>query len=93
MDKRANNKLLTELAKELVKTSLPGAYSITPVHSLIQKDGDSCGLFICLIFWRRFLKEAGNDYTSAGLLRRRWNILKCILDFSDESKGKETGSS
>ncbi|KAG1702151.1 hypothetical protein DVH05_009942 [Phytophthora capsici] len=93
MDKRANNKLLTELAEELVTTCLPVAYQITPVHSPIQNDGDSCGLFVCLFFWRRFLKEAGNDYSSTGLLRRRWDVLKCILDYSDESTSKAKDNS
>eukprot|EP00644_Phytophthora_capsici_P019463 jgi/Phyca11/133690/e_gw1.645.5.1 len=93
MDKRANNKLLTELAEELTTTCLPVAYQITPVHSPIQNDGDSCGLFVCLFFWRRFLKEAGNDYSSTGLLRRRWDVLKCILDYSDESTSKAKDNS
>ncbi|ETK80071.1 hypothetical protein F441_09283 [Phytophthora nicotianae CJ01A1] len=93
MDKRANNKLLTELAEELVTTCLAVAYQITTVHSPIQNDGDSCGLFVCLFFWRRFLKEAGNDYSSTGLLRRRWEVLKCILDYSDDSTSKAKDNS
>ncbi|KAG6952663.1 hypothetical protein JG687_00012867 [Phytophthora cactorum] len=42
-----------------------------PQDSPIQKDGYNCGLFVCLYFWRRLCKEAGNDYSTNGLLRRR----------------------
>ncbi|KAG6971908.1 hypothetical protein JG687_00001758 [Phytophthora cactorum] len=44
---------------------------LTGVHCPIQKDGDNCGLFICLFYWRRVFKEAGKDYSESGLLRRR----------------------
>ncbi|ETN23228.1 hypothetical protein PPTG_02860 [Phytophthora nicotianae INRA-310] len=89
-NKRANHNLLAELADELVKKSLPQGYSITPIHSPIQKDGYNCGLFICLYFWRRFWKEAGSDYTETGLVRRRWDVMHLIVEFSDGSKEKET---
>eukprot|EP00644_Phytophthora_capsici_P000848 jgi/Phyca11/7030/fgenesh1_pm.PHYCAscaffold_16_\ len=93
MDKRANHNLLAEVADELVKKSLTQSYSITPVHSPLQKDGNNCGLFVCIFFWRRFWKEAGSDYTETGLLRRRWDVLRLIVEFSDESKEKETVTS
>ncbi|KAG1705704.1 hypothetical protein DVH05_003457 [Phytophthora capsici] len=93
MDKRANHNLLAEVADELVKKSLTQSYSITPVHSPLQKDGNNCGLFVCIFFWRRFWKEAGSDYTETGLLRRRWDVLRLIVEFSDESKEKETEAS
>ncbi|ETL83801.1 hypothetical protein L917_16322 [Phytophthora nicotianae] len=64
-------------------------FSVTVVHSPIQKDGFNCGVFICLYFWRRFWKGAGSDYTEKGLLRRRWDILRTIMEFSDESKDEE----
>ncbi|ETI50549.1 hypothetical protein F441_05942 [Phytophthora nicotianae CJ01A1] len=89
-NKRANHNLLAELADELVKKSLPQGYSITPIHNPIQKDGYNCGLFICLYFWRRFWKEAGSDYTETGLVRRRWDVMHLIVEFSDGSKEKET---
>ncbi|KAG2844804.1 hypothetical protein PC129_g699 [Phytophthora cactorum] len=63
--------LLEEIAGELVKRSLPQPYQIVSVHCPIQKDGDNCGLFICLFYWRRVFKEAGKDYSESGLLRRR----------------------
>ncbi|KAG3148885.1 hypothetical protein PC128_g23499 [Phytophthora cactorum] len=70
-DKRANQNPQAEVADELIKKSLPKAYQIVAVHSPIQKDGYNCGLFVCLYFWRRLCKEAGNDYITNGLLRRR----------------------
>ncbi|ETP26258.1 hypothetical protein F441_00986 [Phytophthora nicotianae CJ01A1] len=88
-DKRANHNLLAQLADEIVKKSLTKAFSVTVVHSPIQKDGFNCGVFICLYFWRRFWKGAGSDYTEEGLLRRRWDILRTIMEFSDESKDEE----
>ncbi|ETI56429.1 hypothetical protein F443_01013 [Phytophthora nicotianae P1569] len=60
-----------------------------PLDVPIQKDGFNCGVFICLYFWRRFWKGAGSDYTEEGLLRRRWDILRTIMEFSDESKDEE----
>ncbi|ETO65679.1 hypothetical protein F444_17099 [Phytophthora nicotianae P1976] len=88
-DKRANHNLLAQLADEIVKKSLTKAFCVTVVHSPIQKDGFNCGVFICLYFWRRFWKGAGSDYTEEGLLRRRWDILRTIMKFSDEIKEKE----
>ncbi|ETP28998.1 hypothetical protein F442_21784 [Phytophthora nicotianae P10297] len=85
-DKRANHNLLAQLAGEIVKKSIAKAFSVTVVPSPIQKDGD---VFICLYFWRRFWKGAGSDYTEKGLLRRRWDILRTIMEFSDEIKEKE----
>ncbi|KAE9094944.1 hypothetical protein PF010_g16904, partial [Phytophthora fragariae] len=84
--KRVNQKLLSEMAEELVKRCLPQPYTIATVLSPIQKDSDNCGLFICLYFWRRLFKEAGNDYSKTGLLRRRWDVLRAIVNFSDSSK-------
>eukprot|EP00644_Phytophthora_capsici_P001734 jgi/Phyca11/107786/e_gw1.14.351.1 len=55
-------------------------FSITPVHSPLQKDGNNCGLFIYVFFWRRFWKEVGSDYTDTGLLRRRWDVLRLIAE-------------
>ncbi|GMF44436.1 unnamed protein product [Phytophthora fragariaefolia] len=85
-NKRVNQNLLAELADELSKMSLSRPYKVTLVHSPVQKDSNNCGLFILLFFWRRLDKEAGNDYTAQGLLRRRWNILQTVVDFSDECK-------
>ncbi|EEY67352.1 cysteine protease family C48, putative [Phytophthora infestans T30-4] len=55
----------------------------------IQKDSDNCGLFIILHFWRRFVKEMRSDYTTVGLLRRQWDVLRTVVDFSDASKGEQ----
>ncbi|ETO78065.1 hypothetical protein F444_06839, partial [Phytophthora nicotianae P1976] len=34
--------------------------------------------------------EAGSDYTETGLVRRRWDVMHLIVEFSDGSKEKET---
>ncbi|KAF1781316.1 Ulp1 protease family, C-terminal catalytic domain [Phytophthora cactorum] len=80
-DKRANQNPQAEVADELIKKSLPKAYQVVAVHSPIQKDGYNCGLFVCLYFWRRLCKEAGNDYSTNGLLRRRWDMLRTMVTF------------
>ncbi|KAG7385526.1 hypothetical protein PHYPSEUDO_001291 [Phytophthora pseudosyringae] len=89
LDKRSYHNFLEELAEELVKKSLPRPYTIITVHSPVQKDGDNCGPFVCLYFWRRVFKEAGNDYLETGLLRRRWDLLRNIVEFSDSSKNSD----
>ncbi|KAE8969285.1 hypothetical protein PF002_g21706 [Phytophthora fragariae] len=86
MDKRANYNLLEALAQELVDRGLSSSHQIVSVHSPIQMDSDNCGLFVCSFFWRRVDKEAGNDYTKNGLLRRRWHIMRTVVNFSDCSK-------
>ncbi|KAF1772727.1 hypothetical protein GQ600_13935 [Phytophthora cactorum] len=90
--KLAYHNLLEEIEGDLVKRSLPQPYQIVSVHCPIQKDGDNCGLFICLFYWRRVFKEAGNDYSESGLLRRHWDLLRILVDFSDSNKsvGEET---
>uniref|UniRef100_H3H7N6 Ubiquitin-like protease family profile domain-containing protein n=1 Tax=Phytophthora ramorum TaxID=164328 RepID=H3H7N6_PHYRM len=82
MNKRANYKLLEALAQELVKRGLSCEHQIIFVQSPIQKDSDNCGLFVCMFFWCRVDEEAGNDYTKDGLLRRRWDIFKTVVNFS-----------
>ncbi|KAG7382764.1 hypothetical protein PHYPSEUDO_004338 [Phytophthora pseudosyringae] len=91
-DKRSNQNLLAEVAEELKGKSLFETFQTVAAHSPIQKDSDNCGLCICLFVWRRFFKEAGSDYTATGLQRRRWDLLRTIVSFSDTSKAKETAT-
>ncbi|KAG6960993.1 hypothetical protein JG688_00009331 [Phytophthora aleatoria] len=58
-------------------------------HNPIQKDGVNCCLFACLFFWRKLFKEATNDFTETGLVRRRWDILRVVIDFGDATKSEE----
>ncbi|KAG1711904.1 hypothetical protein DVH05_009145 [Phytophthora capsici] len=88
-DKKATQNLLGELAEELNEKCFPEKHKIVAVHSPIQKDGYNCGLFVCLYFWRRLFKDAGNDYTPTGLQRRRWDGFCSVVGFSDsESMNK-----
>ncbi|KAG3140360.1 hypothetical protein C6341_g20040 [Phytophthora cactorum] len=89
MDKRAHHNLLEALAQELVKRSLPHAYQISSVHSPLQSDEYNCGLFVCLFFWRRLAKEVGSDYTERGLMRRRWDILRMVVQATMDKGSKE----
>ncbi|POM62255.1 SUMO protease [Phytophthora palmivora] len=101
LGKRANMNILTEIADEL-RLNVPRSmsdicvagffrrclYSITLVHSPIQRDSDNCGLFVCLYFWRRFDKEVGTN-SSNDLIRQRWDILRAVMDFSNSSKDRK----
>ncbi|KAE8888098.1 hypothetical protein PF006_g5896 [Phytophthora fragariae] len=80
--KRSNQNLLAEVAGEFVVKSLC-QFSIVSIHSPLQKDTDNCGLFVCLYFWRRVFKEAGNDYSEMMLTRRRWDTLRMVVNFTD----------
>jgi hypothetical protein len=73
---------LADLAAELKTLSLSEAYEIRAVHSPIQKDGDNCGLFICLFVWHRFFKEAA----TAELQRRRWDVLRTVVEEDSDVK-------
>ncbi|KAE9064353.1 hypothetical protein PF010_g28643 [Phytophthora fragariae] len=81
VDKRTHLKLLQAIANEIISTTLTGFAQMT-MHSPTQKDSDSCGLFVCLFFWKRLWKEAGSDYTHMGLRLRRWEVLHAIIEFS-----------
>ncbi|KAE9003567.1 hypothetical protein PR002_g17300 [Phytophthora rubi] len=81
VDKRTHLKLLQAIANEIISTTLTG-FAQTTMHSPTQKDSDSCGLFVCLFFWKRLWKEAGSDYTHMGLRLRRWKVLHAIIEFS-----------
>ncbi|KAE9344108.1 hypothetical protein PF008_g9388 [Phytophthora fragariae] len=81
VDKRTHLKLLQAIANEIISTTLTG-FAQTTMHSPTQKESDSCGLFVCLFFWKRLWKEAGSDYTHMGLRLRRWEVLHAIIEFS-----------
>ncbi|KAI9986947.1 hypothetical protein PInf_025921 [Phytophthora infestans] len=88
LDKRAYHNLLEELAQELNQGVMKQSYEIVAVHTPVQTDSSNCGLFVCLYFWRRVYKEAGNDYSETGLLRRRWDVLRSVI-FSDSCKKED----
>ncbi|POM71359.1 LOW QUALITY PROTEIN: hypothetical protein PHPALM_12084 [Phytophthora palmivora] len=81
VDKRTHLRLLKDIAHEIQATALTGFTQVTQ-HSPTQKDSDSCGLFVCLYFWKRLWKEAGSNYTNSGLRLKRWEILQSIVSFS-----------
>ncbi|EEY68999.1 uncharacterized protein PITG_05162 [Phytophthora infestans T30-4] len=64
-------------------------YKIVAVHTSVQTDSNNWGLFVCLYFWRRVYKEAGNDYSETGLLRRRWDVLRSVIELSDSCKKED----
>ncbi|POM74414.1 SUMO protease [Phytophthora palmivora] len=81
VDKRTHLRLLEDIAHEIQATALTGFTQVTQ-HSPTQKDSDSCGLFVCLYFWKRLWKEAESNYTNSGLRLKRWEILQSIVSFS-----------
>ncbi|ETM43878.1 hypothetical protein L914_10811, partial [Phytophthora nicotianae] len=81
-DKRATQNLLGELAEELNKKCFP-------------KKTSSCGgtqsntkRWLQLRI-RRLFKDAGNDYTAAGLQRRRWDVFRSVVEFSDSASSNK----
>ncbi|KAG6941380.1 hypothetical protein JG687_00019687, partial [Phytophthora cactorum] len=78
MDKRSHHNLLEE-----------HRYQITSVHSPLQNDGYNCGLFVCLFFWCRLVNEVGSDYSESGWMRRRWNILRMIVQATMDKDSKD----
>ncbi|KAF1793328.1 hypothetical protein GQ600_16483 [Phytophthora cactorum] len=60
-------------------------------ESTAAKDGDNCGLFICLFYWRRVFKEAGKITPKVGFFVAL-DLLRIVVDFSDSNKsvGEET---
>ncbi|KAF1781647.1 Ulp1 protease family, C-terminal catalytic domain [Phytophthora cactorum] len=59
------------------------------LESPLQNDGYNCGLFVCLFFWRRLVNEVGSDYSESGWMRRRWNILRMIVQATMDKDSKD----
>lgn len=82
--------LLCELAEELNEKCFPEKHQIVAVHSPIRKECYNCGLLVCLYFCWRLLKDAGNDYTSTGPQRRRWDVSRSVVKFSDSASSNKS---
>ncbi|ETN13438.1 hypothetical protein PPTG_08268 [Phytophthora nicotianae INRA-310] len=71
-------KRLKDIADEIV-AALPDAYEEITVNGLLQHDGDSCGVLVCLQLWKCASAEAPSDVTKSGITKLRWKILQGIL--------------
>jgi len=91
LDSWAHHKLLSELAAEMISRTLTGFTQIA-VHNPLQKDGNNCGLFVCLFFWKRLSRDVASDYTDEGLARRRWQILHAVVPFQTSKENEETSN-
>jgi hypothetical protein len=91
LDSRAHHKLLSELAVDMIARALTGFTQIA-VHNPLQKDGNNCGLFVFLFFWKRLSRDVGSDYTDEGLARRRWQILHAVVNFQTSKENEEASN-
>ncbi|KAG2766974.1 hypothetical protein PC129_g25119 [Phytophthora cactorum] len=55
------------------------SYNDLEVTEPIQTDSDSCGVFVCRLFWTCVSSEAPSDVSSADVTKLRWEMLHAIM--------------
>ncbi|KUF76404.1 hypothetical protein AM587_10014406 [Phytophthora nicotianae] len=80
MNKRKIGKILKLMAREIDGGLLESAFKHLTMTTPRQKDGDSCGIFVCLQFWRQVSNAAPTDVSSRGLVRVRWEMLQALMN-------------
>ncbi|ETI46182.1 hypothetical protein PPTG_12342 [Phytophthora nicotianae INRA-310] len=80
MNKRKIGKILKLMAREIDGGLLESAFKHLTMTTPRQKDGDSCGIFACLQFWRQVSNAAPTDVSSRGLVRVRWEMLQALMN-------------
>ncbi|KAG1683340.1 hypothetical protein DVH05_007057 [Phytophthora capsici] len=80
MNKRKVGKVLKLLAREINGRLLEDTFKQTTLTKPRQKDGDSCGVFVCLLFWRQVSSAAPTDVSPEGLVRMRWEMLQALMN-------------
>jgi Ulp1 family protease len=86
MNKRKIAKVLKTMATEIVSGSLDGEYEVATLKPPRQKDGDSCGVLVCLCFWGQVSSDAPDNVSRVGVTRMRWEMLRAVM----EMKSKES---
>ncbi|GMF20228.1 unnamed protein product [Phytophthora fragariaefolia] len=66
LNKRKIAKVLKTLAAEIVSGVFDGEYEVTTLRTPRQKDGDSCGVFVCLRFCGQVSSDVPDDVTPRG---------------------------
>ncbi|KAI9984496.1 hypothetical protein PInf_005854 [Phytophthora infestans] len=66
MNKRNIGKILKLMALDIDGGLLESASKHLTMTTPRQKDGDSCGVFVCLRFWRQVSNAASTDVSSGG---------------------------
>ncbi|KAG1712949.1 hypothetical protein DVH05_000679 [Phytophthora capsici] len=80
MNKRKIGKVLKLLAREINGRLLEDTFKQTTLTKPRQKDGDSCGVIVCLLFWRQVSSAAPTDVSPEGLVRMRWEMLQALMN-------------
>ncbi|KAI9997590.1 hypothetical protein PInf_001518 [Phytophthora infestans] len=80
MNKRKIGKELKLLAREINGRLLEDTLKQTTLTKPRQKDGDSCGVFVCPLFWRQISSAASTDESPEGLVRMRWEMLQALMN-------------
>lgn len=79
-DKVTYVRLLEVLAAEVNNNVLGGKYEIFHTRTPVQRDQDSCGVYVCLHFWRYVDSNIARRLMMRGSETIRWNILKLVLE-------------
>ncbi|KAG6952468.1 hypothetical protein JG688_00013261 [Phytophthora aleatoria] len=81
MNKRKTAKVLKwMMAREIDEGVLQSKFKQLTIKKPRQKDGDSCGIFVCLQFWTQVSSNNPQDVAPVGLVRLRWKMLQALLD-------------
>ncbi|KAG2766377.1 hypothetical protein PC129_g14839 [Phytophthora cactorum] len=56
------------------------SYNDLEVTEPMQTDSDSCGVFVCRLFWACVSSEAPSDVSPAGVTKLWWEMLHAIMN-------------
>lgn len=80
MNKRKMGKILRLMALEIDGGLLECAFKHITMSTPRQKDGDSCGVFVCLQFWRQVSNAVPTDVSAGSRFRLRWEMLQALMN-------------
>ncbi|POM80656.1 Hypothetical protein PHPALM_1480 [Phytophthora palmivora] len=75
---------LAQDSDELNSDVLDGRYELKTEKTPRQKDGNSCGVFVCFQFWCRVTTKVHDDFTPKGMIALRWKMLRSIFSLIAE---------
>ncbi|GMF33429.1 unnamed protein product [Phytophthora fragariaefolia] len=79
MTKRAIAKVLKTMATEMVSAVLDGEYEVATLKTPHEKDGDSCGVFVCLRSWGQGSSDAPDGVSPGEVMRLHWEMLRAVI--------------
>ncbi|KAG3248066.1 hypothetical protein PI124_g7241 [Phytophthora idaei] len=80
MGGKRNRKRLQDMAAEIRAEPLhDDSYNDLEVTDPMQTDSDSCGVFVCRLFWTCVSSKAPSGVSPAGVTKLRWETLHAIM--------------